>query len=277
MDTVGHSADTARLSRGREYHRSGNVRHLELELGTVGALVTGSQLEPFEVSLRWRPLSENQVAYLRGEFLEHPESLSTVLAGRQPARAVAAVLLCPEDFRDSWCTCPDRAGMCKHRVAVARAVAEKFTAEPVAFLDWRGLDTLRLVQEVAEREKQRRPGVVDLQRHAVAPQSAEGRTGDRDRRETAETRYTAAEFWGDLDRIPEWDSPDVEYGLELGDVDSRNAAVRRVSWNTVDQLHVLDELQTCYDLLTGTGNPDEPPFASEPWLSGPTGEDTTGD
>jgi uncharacterized Zn finger protein len=276
LDTVCAGADTARRQRGLAYAREGKVRNLDLELGTASALVTGSQLEPFEVSLRWCPLSENQVTYIHGECLEHPENLSRLLAGRKPRREVVAVLLSPSDFRDSWCTCPDRAGMCKHRIAVAHAVAEQFTTDPVAFLDWRGMDTRTLIEEVGEKERQRHPQVVDLQRRAVQTESSgsscsSGSSGEV-RREPEDVRYSAGEFWGDLSRLPEWEPMDVRHGLELGDRDTRNAVIRKVSWNTVDQLRVLDELESCYRLLTGEDKEEyDTVFDREPWLSDPSG------
>ena len=273
LDTVGAGADTARRARGRTYARDGKVLRLDLDLGTAGALVSGTQLEPFEVSLRWRPLSENQVMYIRGECLEHPDNLSRLLAGREPRRDVAAVLLSPGSFRDSWCTCPDRAGMCKHRIAVAHAVADRFTADPVAFLDWRGMDTRALIEEVGERERRRNPEVVEMQRRAVGTEPSGRRKGGREeRRESEQVRYGAAEFWGDLSRLPGWEPMADEPGLELGDQATRNAVVRKVSWNTVDQLRVLDELESCYRLLTGEDEKvHDTVFDKEPWLSGPSG------
>lgn len=78
--------------------------------------------------------------------------------------------------------------------------------------------------------------------------------------------------------VPQWDDFEVQYGLELGDLDLRTQAIRRFSWNNVDQLRVLHSLGQCYDALT-----DPPPhpeeseqkFEREPWLSGTT--DRNGD
>lgn len=260
LDAVSATTDTARRSRGREYFRAGKVQNLDLDSGTVNSLVAGSQLEPFEVSLQWRTLTANQAAYIRSECLEHPENLSQLLAGREPCQDVAAVLCRPGDFQESWCTCPDRSGMCKHRVAVTYALVEKFTADPIAFLDWRGLDAQQLIAELDARASAS---------VAAADNEAGGSRGEgSEALREEEQRYSSQEFWGDLDRLPRWDSLDVERGLDLGDLEARNAVIRKVSWNTVDQLRVLDELQSCYDLLTGDAvAPSDNPFASEPWLS----------
>lgn len=257
LEAVSLSADTARRSRGREYFRAGKVHHLDFDYGIVSSLVAGSQLEPFEVSLRWRPLTTHQVAYIRGECLAHPESVSQLLAGREPRQDVAAVLCRPGDFQESWCTCPDRSGMCKHRVAVACALAEKFTSDPIAFLDWRGLDTRQLIAEL------------DALAGAVGTDNDESNDEPgSEAPQEEEQRYSSQEFWGDLNQLPRWDSLDVERGLDLGDLDARNAVIRKVSWNTVDQLRVLDELQSCYDLLIDDAAAlGDSPFTSEPWLS----------
>ncbi|AWT25823.1 hypothetical protein Csp1_10170 [Corynebacterium provencense] len=257
-DAVARGADTARRSRGRGYYREGRVLSFDLTPGEVNALVSGSQLEPFEVSLRWRTLSGNQVRYISAECREHPDDLSRLLAGREPRRDVATLLFREDDLLDSRCTCPDRGGICKHRVAVSLAVADQFGSDPLSFLSWRGIDVDRLLGDVADR---REDGHRD--RRATGrddPQNDRG--GDE---EDAGTRYTAEEFWGRPGNVPQWSPLDTEFGLGLGDLGARDAVIRKVSWNTVDQLHVLDELETCYELLTGDG---DRVFGSEPWLSG---------
>lgn len=248
LGPVEAGADTARRSRGRNYHRSGRIRTLQLGKGTVNSLVTGSQLEPFEVSLRWSPLSGNQADFIRGECLEHPENLRRLLAGRAPRRDVASVLSGSGRLMDSGCTCPDRAVVCKHRVAVAYALAERLAADPVEFLDWRGVDVRGLLESA---------GAVAGDPASPELHGEEGKSGER---------YSPTEFWGDPGTFPSWGHLDIDQGLGLGDPGIRNAVIRRVSWNAVDQLHVLDELQNCYDLLTGGSE-----FEQEPWLSGPSG------
>jgi uncharacterized Zn finger protein len=243
MRSVSAGADTGRLSRGLTYFREGAVFQLDAELGRVSALVRGSQLEPFEVQLRWRPLSPHQVAYVSGEITEHPDNLRLLLAGRAPLDEVAAVLFRESDFMDSWCTCPDHGVVCKHRVAVAHELGECFTRDPGEFLAWRGLDPAALV-DATTGERAGAPGAPGADAPGEAAEAADGAAA-------SEPVYPPEQFWGEVSRVPEWEPMATERGLDLGDPRARDAAVRAVSWNTVDQLNVLSQLEECYDVFTG--------------------------
>ena len=49
-----------RLNRGRTYARKGQVMDIEIEKGAVRAAVQGSRSRPYEVEVRFRPLSRAQ-------------------------------------------------------------------------------------------------------------------------------------------------------------------------------------------------------------------------
>jgi hypothetical protein len=250
LRSVSAGADTGRMSRGLTYYRDGAVFQLSAELGQVNALVRGSQLEPFEVQMRWRPLSPHQVSYVTGEITEHPDNLRLLLAGRAPQDAVSAVLFRESDFMDSWCTCPDHGVVCKHRIAVAHELGVCFTRDPAEFLSWRGLDPEALIAATTAGASGGDGAAAPVGASGVGGADAAGGAGG-DATVVPDHRYTPTEFWGDPDRIPQWDPLVPEPGLELGDHSARDTAVRAVSWNTVDQLNVLSQLEDCYDIFTG--------------------------
>jgi uncharacterized Zn finger protein len=265
LQSVSAGADTGRMSRGLTYYRDGAVFQLSAELGRVNALVRGSQLEPFEVQMRWRPLSPHQVSYVTGEITEHPDNLRLLLAGRAPQDAVSAVLFRESDFMDSWCTCPDHGVVCKHRIAVAHELGACFTRDPAEFLSWRGLDPEALIAATTAG-----PAATDAGQGSGAGGvgGAGEDTAAGDAAPVPDRRYTPTEFWGDPDRIPQWDPLVPEPGLDLGDRSARDTAVRAVSWNTVDQLNVLSQLEDCYDIFTGRdGNGDSDRDGDGPTVS----------
>lgn len=264
MRTATALADSARLSRGRTYFRGGNVLRIDYELGQVNGLVSGTQLEPFEVQIRWRPLTRRQIDFVVGECGDHPESVRNLLAGRRPQSSIATVLFGVEHYIDSSCSCPDHATFCKHRVCVAYALAAEFTADPSAFLAWRGIDMDRLLETIDGGKE-----------NADTPTEISGEAdGDQD------VTYSPSEFWGDPADIPVWEPLEVEFGLELGDTTARDAALRKFSWNNADQLRVLDTLTRCFEALTVLDSPSGENdgggqvFEREPWLSGP--DDSSG-
>lgn len=300
MRTVTSLTDSGRLSRGRSVFRSKSLLHFDAELGLVTGMVQGTQLEPFEVQVKWRPLSPRQIDYITGELDDHPENLRLLLAGSRPSTDVSAVLFSVDQFVSSWCTCPDHSKFCKHRVALCYALAAKFSADPLAFLSWRGFDPEELLERMRRRAAER-PGrqggdadgsgdgtvsagnrsesgenseSPEVSEVPDAPASLEAQSGDTaDTADTADTeRYSPEEFWGDVATVPQWDELAVEHGLEQGDPDIRNQAIRRFSWNNVDQLRVLHSLERCYETLTELSPTDagsERVFEREPWLSEP--------
>lgn len=255
MRTATALADSGRLSRGRTYFRGSNVVHLDYELGRVTGLVSGTQLEPFDVHIRWRPLSARQISFIVGECSDEPENLRRLLAGQRPLSTIDSVLFSVEHYVDSSCTCPDPAAFCKHRVCLAYALAAEFTGNTEAFLAWRGIDMQQLVTRITPAE----PGGVTGAGDSPDPQNT-----------PIATTYSPAEFWGGPADLPAAGSLDVEFGINLGDSAARDTALRRISWNNADRLRVLDSLTRCYEALTLIDQQDgDSRFDREPWMSGP--------
>ncbi len=135
-----------RLNRGRTYARKGQVMDIEIEKGAVRATVQGSRSRPYEVEVRFRPLSRaqwHQVAKaLGGRF----SSLARLLAGEMPEDIEevfesAQLSLFPHRLRDleTDCSCPDWSNPCKHTAAVFYLLAEEFDRDPFLLFKLRGL------------------------------------------------------------------------------------------------------------------------------------------
>ncbi|MGO1949807.1 MAG: SWIM zinc finger family protein [Mycobacteriaceae bacterium] len=279
MRTATSHADSGRLSRGRTYFNKGSVLQFDHELGSVTGLVTGTQLEPFEVQIRWRPLSTRQLDFIIGECGDHQENLRLLLAGSRPLPEVSAVLFGVDQYMDSWCTCPDHGSFCKHRVCLCYALAAEFSRDPVAFLAWRGIDADALLRKARASEEEgaaqqaQAPESVEFTEPETAGDAGPEFAGQDSPADPGDgTRYMPAEFWGSVGDVPQWEPFDVDFGLEMGDHTKRDAAIRKFSWNNVDQLRVLHTLTQCYEVLTDTDgivSDSEQVFDREPWLSDP--------
>ncbi|MFZ2089478.1 MAG: SWIM zinc finger family protein [Desulfobaccales bacterium] len=135
-----------RLNRGRTYARKGQVMDIEIEKGSVRATVQGSRSRPYEVEVRFRPLSRAQW-YQVAKALEHRfVSLARLLAGEMPEDIeevfkIAKVNLFPYKLRDleTDCSCPDWSTPCKHTAAVFYLLAEEFDRDPFLLFKLRGL------------------------------------------------------------------------------------------------------------------------------------------
>jgi len=134
-----------RLSRGRNYARSGQVLSLDIGTGHVTARVQGSRIKPYQVKLTVDPLTTRQWRRVEGALAARAVFRARLLAGEMPAEieevfADCGTPLFPKSIKDleMTCTCPDWEVPCKHLAAVCYVLAEAFDDDPFAMLAWRG-------------------------------------------------------------------------------------------------------------------------------------------
>jgi len=134
-----------RLSRGRNYARSGQVLKLDVGTGHVTAMVQGSRVKPYRVKLTVDPLTTRQWRRVEDALAARAIFRARLLAGEMPAEieqvfADCGTPLFPKSERDieMTCTCPDWEVPCKHVAAVCYVLAEAFDDDPFAMLAWRG-------------------------------------------------------------------------------------------------------------------------------------------
>jgi uncharacterized Zn finger protein len=135
----------SRLSRGRNYARSGQVLTLDIGTGHVTATVQGSRIKPYRVKLTVDPLTTRQWRRVEEALAARAIFRARLLAGEMPAEieevfAGCGTPLFPKSIRDlgMTCSCPDWEVPCKHLAAVCYVLAEAFDDDPFAMLAWRG-------------------------------------------------------------------------------------------------------------------------------------------
>ena len=139
--------DSRRITKARSYFRDRNVRQLSIGSGRVTALVDGSQLEPFEVTLTVRPVHAPTVTSL----LRSQNAVDDLLAltrGTQP-KALGELVL-PTEAADiaSSCTCPDETVRCIHVLAITYEVAAEIDKHATTLLTVMGTDLPELLSAV---------------------------------------------------------------------------------------------------------------------------------
>jgi uncharacterized Zn finger protein len=134
-----------RLTRGRNYARSGQVLSLEIGTGHVTALVQGSRVKPYKVRLTVDPLTKPQWRSVERSLAGRALFRARLLAGEMPAEIEeifddCGTPLFPRSARDlaMSCSCPDWEVPCKHLAAVCYVLAEAFDDDPFGMLAWRG-------------------------------------------------------------------------------------------------------------------------------------------
>ncbi len=135
----------SRLTRGRNYARSGQVLGFDIAAGEVSAQVQGSRVKPYQVRLQVRPLSARQWRRVEEALAARAIFRARLLAGEMPAEieqvfADCGTPLFPQTAGDleMTCSCPDWEVPCKHLAAVCYVLAEAFDDDPFAMLAWRG-------------------------------------------------------------------------------------------------------------------------------------------
>jgi uncharacterized Zn finger protein len=135
----------SRLTRGRNYARSGQVLSLDIGTGRVVAQVQGSRIKPYKVTLTVDPLTKPQWRAVEQALAARAVFRARLLAGEMPAEieeifAGCGTPLFPRSARDlvMTCSCPDWEVPCKHLAAVCYVLAEAFDVDPFGMLAWRG-------------------------------------------------------------------------------------------------------------------------------------------
>ncbi|MBI2952683.1 MAG: SWIM zinc finger family protein [Chloroflexi bacterium] len=150
--------DSARLSRGRSYARSGQVVKLEVGRGGVSAKVQGSRPSPYKVSIQFKALSDAEWERVADAIAAQAIYAAKLLSGEMPetiedAFKAAGASLFPTARLDleTTCSCPDWANPCKHVAAVHYLLGERFDADPFLIFEMRGKSKEEIIAALRTR------------------------------------------------------------------------------------------------------------------------------
>lgn len=137
--------DSARLTRGRSYARSGQVTKLDVGPGGVDARVQGSAARPYRVTIHFTKLADAEWEKVIDAMAAQAIYAARLLSGEMPEQIeevfqAAGTSLFPAARNDlqTDCSCPDWANPCKHVAAVHYLLGERFDADPFLIFALRG-------------------------------------------------------------------------------------------------------------------------------------------
>jgi len=137
----------ARLARGRNYARAGQVLSLTEQTGTVLAQVQGSRRTPYRVTIGLAPLSDAGWERVFAALARRPDLTASLLAGEMPhdidevfAQARAALFPTAPNHLRLHCNCPDPVNVCKHIAATCYLLGEQLDEDPFLLFRLRGRD-----------------------------------------------------------------------------------------------------------------------------------------
>lgn len=147
-----------RIGRGRAYVRNGFVLDLQIDSGSVTAIVAGSGRNPYNVKITIDALSKdkwNRITEICGRSIagidqlvqgKFPKELETLFTQKGEGLFPA-----PKEIKLS-CDCPDWAVMCKHVAAVLYGIGARFDEDPTLFFKLRNIEIEELIKKSIEEK-----------------------------------------------------------------------------------------------------------------------------
>ena len=154
-----------RLPRGRTYARNGSVLDLQIDKGTISALVMGSEL--YQIRFTISPLQDARWVAIKSRSTGQIDSLVELLQGRF-SDAVMRVITdrdtglfpAPSEIKKG-CSCPDSAGLCKHLAAVLYGIGARLDEQPELLFLLRGVDHLELLESTPAESSASGPSALE--------------------------------------------------------------------------------------------------------------------
>jgi uncharacterized Zn finger protein len=157
-----------RLPRGRTYVRNGSVVDLQVEPGSVTALVSGSTM--YDVKVTVGPVSRARWSAICKDCSGAIDSLVELLQGRfskgvmtRLCEEKTGLFPSPSDILFT-CSCPDGAALCKHVAAVLYGIGARLDHQPELLFMLRKVDQQDLIAKAGSdlSKKGRRPAGVKV-------------------------------------------------------------------------------------------------------------------
>ncbi|MDR3279808.1 MAG: SWIM zinc finger family protein [Synergistaceae bacterium] len=150
----------ARLARGRAYARKGQVVDVSIKPGIVNALVQGSRVKPYKVTIEFEQITPDGWRRILERIKEQALFLSSLLSGEVPTELeeffrLEGSSLFPtlKNEYDMRCGCPDYSVPCKHIAAVFYVLGDAFDGDPFLILSLRGMSHDKLLESIGGKSE----------------------------------------------------------------------------------------------------------------------------
>lgn len=146
-----------RLERGRIYAREGNILSINFAGAQVKAKVQGTADEPYELSIKLDPFSDEDWDYVIETMSQKAIYSAQLLAGEMPENIEEVFIanglsLFPFSLADvhSRCSCPDPKNPCKHIAAVYYQLGDRFSEDPFVIFQLRGRTREQILDQIRQ-------------------------------------------------------------------------------------------------------------------------------
>jgi uncharacterized Zn finger protein len=215
IEVIENITDSARLSRGKSYVRSGKIKEYNIKNGKITAKVRGSVNPYFDVykeplyttTIEFSPIEEKDWSEIitqigsRASFIskllmnEIPDHIETVFSALD-----LALLPYHEDDLITKCSCPDWSNPCKHIAGVYYLIASLLDQDPFLLFELRGISRQKLLTEL----KKTSLGEIlsdAINKEELPPENAES-FYTKPLIKNAQTKLSLKEFWQGRKPLP---------------------------------------------------------------------------
>ncbi len=147
------------LEKGKLYLRCEAVADLKIDGHQVNARVLGSRVEPYTVSVQFKPLAKTRWNKLQKQYRDHLDAFEKILDHDFPkdmqdifAKSPVGLLPAPKETQFE-CNCSDSMKLCKHVAAVLFALGVQIDTDANALLQLRGVDINQLISSAIQSER----------------------------------------------------------------------------------------------------------------------------
>lgn len=144
-----------RIPRGKTYARNGSIIDLQMDSGTIDALVAGQEL--YEISIKIDPIPTAKWQSIREDCAQQVSSMLDLMRGKLPDDVLKrltdreqGMFPSPKELKP-YCSCPDSARVCKHVAASLYGVGHLLDTEPALFFKMRGVDQSELISDAMSK------------------------------------------------------------------------------------------------------------------------------
>ena len=147
------------LEKGKLHFRCEALADLKIDSNYIQASVLGSKINPYNVTIAVKPLSQAKWTKIRKLYDGHLESFEKILNHRFPKKMSdifsnkpLGLFPFPKDITFS-CSCSDRVKICKHVAVVLYAIGAKIDENPQLLFELRGVNILEFISNSIHTER----------------------------------------------------------------------------------------------------------------------------
>lgn len=240
-DHAAAETERRRFERARSYVADDRVNDITITDNFIGASVSGTQLEPFSVSLIFPKRTPQQLHTIVQTLERNPQALAAAYEGKLPQSISELLFARADEAVRADCDCPDRPEYCKHVAAVCLAAAALIASVPAKAFALRGI-------ELSELRASDAPQPTQPDATSAAPTTSENSQVASSQTAAEPEENWEERFWygTPLPAIPSVPYTDF---FRKADEQPLRRALKHVSSSPVEQVRAFADLEDIYAYL----------------------------